>query len=64
MKKNVVSFALIGALSVPAMAIQFVTIGTGGVTGTYYPTGGAVCRMVNKCHAALCITTLRWLHNL
>jgi TRAP transporter TAXI family solute receptor len=48
MKKNVLSFALVGALSVPAMASQFITIGTGGVTGTYYPTGGAVCRMVNK----------------
>ncbi len=33
----------------PAMArIQFVTIGTGGVTGVYYPTGGAISRMVNK----------------
>ena len=27
---------------------QFVTIGTGGVTGLYYPTGGAICRMVNR----------------
>lgn len=26
----------------------FVTIGTGGVTGVYYPTGGAISRMVNK----------------
>jgi TRAP transporter TAXI family solute receptor len=27
---------------------DFVTIGTGGVTGVYYPTGGAICRLVNK----------------
>jgi len=27
---------------------QHVTIGTGGVTGVYYPTGGAICRLVNK----------------
>jgi len=27
---------------------QFVTIGTGGVTGVYYPTGGAIARLVNK----------------
>ncbi|EKV29184.1 TAXI family precursor protein [Caenispirillum salinarum AK4] len=27
---------------------QFITIGTGGVTGVYYPTGGAICRLVNK----------------
>jgi TRAP transporter TAXI family solute receptor len=29
-------------------ARTFVTIGTGGVTGVYYPTGGAISRMVNK----------------
>nr|WP_238930443.1 TAXI family TRAP transporter solute-binding subunit [Vibrio sp. S9_S30] len=29
-------------------ADDFVTIGTGGVTGVYYPTGGAICRLVNK----------------
>jgi len=27
---------------------QYVTIGTGGVTGVYYPTGGSICRLVNK----------------
>jgi len=27
---------------------RFVTIGTGGVTGVYYPTGGAIAGMVNK----------------
>jgi len=34
----------------PAQAVEqtFVTIGTGGVTGVYYPTGGAICRLVNK----------------
>jgi len=29
-------------------ATKFVTIGTGGVTGVYYPTGGSICRLVNK----------------
>lgn len=28
--------------------LTFVTIGTGGITGVYYPTGGAICRIVNK----------------
>ncbi len=32
--------------SATATDTQFITIGTGGVTGTYYPTGGAICRMV------------------
>ncbi|MBS8226991.1 TAXI family TRAP transporter solute-binding subunit [Vannielia litorea] len=37
------------ALMAPAaMAEEFITIGTGGVTGVYYPTGGAICRLVNK----------------
>ena len=27
---------------------KFVTIGTGGVTGVYYPTGGAICRLSIK----------------
>lgn len=27
---------------------KFVTIGTGGVTGVYYPSGGAMCRLMNK----------------
>ncbi len=31
-----------------ASANQFITIGTGGVTGVYYPTGGSICRLVNK----------------
>ncbi|SPF77104.1 hypothetical protein ALP8811_02127 [Aliiroseovarius pelagivivens] len=31
-----------------AFAEEFITIGTGGVTGVYYPTGGAICRLVNK----------------
>ncbi|WP_300512738.1 TAXI family TRAP transporter solute-binding subunit [Aliiroseovarius sp.] len=41
-----VTLALGGAAV--AQEQQFVTIGTGGVTGVYYPTGGAICRLVNK----------------
>ena len=48
MQKKLVTLALAGALSVPMVAAEFITIGTGGVTGTYYPTGGAICQMVNK----------------
>ena len=43
------SFGLGAMGSSPAAAEQrFITIGTGGVTGVYYPTGGAICRLVNK----------------
>ncbi len=31
-----------------AARTTYVTIGTGGVTGVYYPTGGAIAKMVNK----------------
>ncbi len=40
----------IGPLEQQAQAgrTTFVTIGTGGITGVYYPTGGAIAKMVNK----------------
>ncbi|RQW62834.1 TAXI family TRAP transporter solute-binding subunit [Vibrio viridaestus] len=37
---------LCGAGAVNAQ--EFITIGTGSVTGVYYPTGGAICKLVNK----------------
>jgi TRAP transporter TAXI family solute receptor len=48
MKKFVMSSLVAGAVATSAMAVDFVTIGTGGVTGVYYPTGGSICRLVNK----------------
>ena len=42
----IASMAVFGAAQ--AVAEQFVSVGTGGVTGVYYPTGGAICRLVNK----------------
>ncbi|MBT2968842.1 MAG: C4-dicarboxylate ABC transporter substrate-binding protein [gamma proteobacterium symbiont of Ctena orbiculata] len=39
-------------LLVPILGIaaeqRFISIGTGGLTGVYYPTGGAICRLLNK----------------
>jgi hypothetical protein len=41
-----VSLSFVGAQA--AMAKQtFVTIGTGGITGVYYPTGGAIAKIIN-----------------
>ena len=55
MKKGILSVAAaallatgLGSGSAAAQDQTFVTIGTGGVTGVYYPTGGAICRLVNK----------------
>jgi TRAP transporter TAXI family solute receptor len=45
------SAALLPFLALTAVSCSkptFVTIGTGGVTGIYYPTGGAIARMVNQ----------------
>jgi len=41
-------FILITIFSCAKHDIILVTIGTGGVTGVYYPTGGAISKMVNK----------------
>lgn len=43
------SFVMVfGSASGTCQARTFVTIGTGGITGVYYPTGGAIAKMVNK----------------
>lgn len=49
MFKSVKMAVAVATLLAPmAQAQEFITIGTGGVTGVYYPTGGAICRLVNK----------------
>lgn len=47
--KFIATGAVAAVMMAPAAyAEEFITIGTGGVTGVYYPTGGAICRLVNK----------------
>lgn len=47
-----VAFALVCVMAMGAADVQakttFVTIGTGGITGVYYPTGGAIAKIVNQ----------------
>lgn len=38
-------------LVTPKMDDDRITIATGGLTGVYYPAGGAICRMLNRDHA-------------
>lgn len=38
----------LGAGAAVAQDKKFISIGTGGVTGVYYPVGGAICRLVNQ----------------
>lgn len=46
--KNIFKISLMVILSTQAFSSEFITIGTGSVTGIYYPTGGAICRLVNQ----------------
>lgn len=48
LKTTLACTAVIATAGTAAMAEEFITIGTGGVTGVYYPTGGAICRLVNR----------------
>lgn len=63
-RSGLTTWALAGAISLAAGSAavsaeeqRFVTIGTGGVTGVYYPAGDAICRLVNmdrKQHGIRC----------
>ena len=52
MRSKLLGVVVAAATGLSATAVmaqqQFISIGTGGVTGVYYPTGGAICRLVNK----------------
>jgi len=52
LKRGVISALMIGALGASSLAHaaedKFITIGTGGITGVYYPAGGAICRLVKR----------------
>ncbi|MCV0394807.1 MAG: TAXI family TRAP transporter solute-binding subunit [Rhizobiaceae bacterium] len=41
-------FSALAAGTASAQDQRFISLGTGGVTGVYYPVGGAICRLVNQ----------------
>ncbi|MEO3999699.1 TAXI family TRAP transporter solute-binding subunit [Mesorhizobium sp. CAU 1732] len=53
-RRNLIGLGLAAAMGgslfagAAAAQQQFVTIGTGGVTGVYYAAGGALCRLMNQ----------------
>ncbi len=50
-KKTLIAASLFIALSFSEASWaqnRYITIGTGGLTGVYYPTGGAICRFLNR----------------
>jgi TRAP transporter TAXI family solute receptor len=51
MRRKILQFLfmiILGFILISCNNLKFVSIGTGAVTGIYYPTGGAICRMINK----------------
>ena len=67
MKKFIISFKMLSKITLLLSFLlvstnlyadnKFISIGTGGVTGVYYPAGGAICRLVNmnrKTHGIRC----------
>ena len=44
----VAMFLMLGMGCSKGSKTRFVTIGTGGVTGVYYPAGGAISKLINK----------------
>ena len=50
MQKTLLALVVASTMAASGAVAQdkFMTIGTGGVTGVYYPTGGAICRLVNR----------------
>jgi len=50
-RRTIFLIALCALLATPGSSQageKLVSLGTGGVTGVYYPAGGAICRMVNR----------------
>lgn len=45
---GVTAAAIAAGSGASAQDQRFISIGTGGVTGVYYPAGGAICRLVNR----------------
>ena len=48
MKKLIIGAISAAVLATSSFAYKYIAIGTGSVTGVYYPTGGAICRLFNK----------------
>jgi len=48
LKILLVALIVVSPITADAAKKNYITIGTGGVTGIYYPLGGAICRLLNK----------------
>jgi hypothetical protein len=43
-----ISFSLLFLTEESIAATKYVSVGTGAITGVYYPAGGAICRLLNR----------------
>ncbi len=48
MLKKILTTAIVTAMLTIGIVAKEITIGTGGITGVYYPTGNSICRLVNR----------------
>lgn len=50
-KRGLIAFIAAMLIALPGTVIageKFITIGTGSITGVYYPAGGSICRLVQR----------------
>ena len=55
--RTILFFTLITFATESFSATRYVSVGTGAITGVYYPAGGAICRLLNrgrKAHGIRC----------
>lgn len=52
MKKTFLSvlmaISMLVSVSEATASTKYISVGTGGITGVYYPAGGAICRLLNR----------------
>ncbi|MFT0213415.1 TAXI family TRAP transporter solute-binding subunit [Pseudomonas sp. F1_0610] len=54
LSKFLIGLSIVFSLSPAHAQDRYINIGTGGVTGTYYPLGNNICRLVNRNSALRC----------
>lgn len=46
--KALVALSLMTCANEAVAATKYISVGTGSITGVYYPAGGAICRLINR----------------
>jgi TRAP transporter TAXI family solute receptor len=48
LKLLIINMAMLVTIEDLSAATKYVSVGTGAITGVYYPAGGAICRLLNR----------------